>query len=168
MYTDKKGYKIFLSYKEIQIRAVAQSSMRKCFLLYEEMRKYLVRPLVIYDIVTAPFWISLYMRKLLFSVLSVYIRRTPLLDNLKISKNKSLSFCIILPLQNLPYKETIMTMVPWPATRRNCALYSCCHFQTWKHYLQNFWGCVEMWTLVSLCYQRRGTWKNQKYGIKER
>jgi hypothetical protein len=30
------------------------------------------RPLVIYDFATAPFWISLYMRKILFSFLSVY------------------------------------------------------------------------------------------------
>ncbi len=42
--------------------AVAQSYMRKGFLIYEEIRKYLV----IYD-ATAPFWISLYMRKILFS-----------------------------------------------------------------------------------------------------
>jgi hypothetical protein len=42
--------------------AVARSYMRKGFLIYEEMRKYLViymrRPLVIYDFATAPFWIS--------------------------------------------------------------------------------------------------------------
>ncbi len=30
------------------------------------------RPLVIYDFATAPFWISLYMRKILFSFLSVW------------------------------------------------------------------------------------------------
>jgi hypothetical protein len=39
--------------------------------VYEEMRKYLVRyeeaVIVIYDFATAPFWISLYMRKILFS-----------------------------------------------------------------------------------------------------
>jgi hypothetical protein len=43
--------------------------MRKGFLKYEEMRKYLFiqrRPLVIYDSATAPFWISLHMRKLNF------------------------------------------------------------------------------------------------------
>ncbi len=32
---------------------------------------YMRRPLVIYDFATAPFWISLYMRKILFSFLSV-------------------------------------------------------------------------------------------------
>jgi hypothetical protein len=40
-YTDKKGNKIFLIYKEIQSEAVAKSYMRKGFLIYEEMRKYL-------------------------------------------------------------------------------------------------------------------------------
>ena len=30
------------------------------------------RPLVIYDFATAPFWISLYMRNIFFSFLSVY------------------------------------------------------------------------------------------------
>ncbi len=57
--------------------AVAKSYMRKGFLIYEEMLKYLVifeeGPLVIYDFSTAPFWISLYMRKILFSFLSVYL-----------------------------------------------------------------------------------------------
>jgi hypothetical protein len=33
---------------------------------------YMRRPLAIYDFATAPFWISLYMRKILFSFLSVY------------------------------------------------------------------------------------------------
>jgi hypothetical protein len=46
-------------YKEIQNGAVAKSYMRKGFLIYEKMRKYLTkymrRPLVIYDFATAPF-----------------------------------------------------------------------------------------------------------------
>jgi hypothetical protein len=55
--------------------AVAKSHMRKGFLIYEEMRKYLVIyeeavSLIKYDFATAPFWISLYMRKILFSFLS--------------------------------------------------------------------------------------------------
>ena len=37
-YTDKKEKKIFLIYKEIQSGAVANSYMRKGFLIYEEMR----------------------------------------------------------------------------------------------------------------------------------
>ncbi len=37
----KKEKKIFLIYKEIQIGEVAKSYMRKGFLIYEEMRKYL-------------------------------------------------------------------------------------------------------------------------------
>ncbi len=41
-HTDKKEKKIFLIYKEIQIGAVAKSYMKKGFLIFEEMRKYLV------------------------------------------------------------------------------------------------------------------------------
>ncbi len=51
--------------------------MRKSILLYEEMGKYLVirRPLVIviFDFASAPFWIYLYLRKILFYFLSVWI-----------------------------------------------------------------------------------------------
>ncbi len=38
---DKKEKKIFLIYKEIQMGAVAKSYMRKDFLIYEEMCKYI-------------------------------------------------------------------------------------------------------------------------------
>jgi hypothetical protein len=41
-HTDKKENEIFPIYKEIQSGAVAKSYMRKSFLIYEEMRKYLV------------------------------------------------------------------------------------------------------------------------------
>ncbi len=44
--------------------AIAKSCMRKGFLIYEEMRKYLVISHIMYDFATAPFWISLYMRKI--------------------------------------------------------------------------------------------------------
>ncbi len=40
-YTDKKGNEIFLINKEFQMGLVAKSYMRKGFLIYEEMRKYL-------------------------------------------------------------------------------------------------------------------------------
>ncbi len=51
---------IFLIYKEIQSGAVSKSYMRKGLLIYEEIRKYFPiyeerRPLVIYDLATAPF-----------------------------------------------------------------------------------------------------------------
>jgi hypothetical protein len=39
-YTDNKENQIFFIYQEIQSGAVAQSYMRKGFLIYEEMRKY--------------------------------------------------------------------------------------------------------------------------------
>ena len=49
--------------------AVAKSYMRKGFLIYSirkcaNISSYMRRPLVIYDFATAPFWISLYMRKM--------------------------------------------------------------------------------------------------------
>jgi hypothetical protein len=50
-HTDKKENKIFLIYKEIQSGVLAKSYMKKGFLIYEEMRKYLV----IYGFATAPF-----------------------------------------------------------------------------------------------------------------
>ncbi len=43
--------------------------MKKGFLIYEEMLKYspyMRRPLVMYDFATAPFWISLYTKKIFF------------------------------------------------------------------------------------------------------
>jgi hypothetical protein len=42
-YTDKKENEIFLIYKKIQMGAVSKSYMRKGFLNYEEMRKYLTK-----------------------------------------------------------------------------------------------------------------------------
>jgi hypothetical protein len=66
-HSDKKENQIFLIYKEIQSGAVAKSYMMKSFLIYEEMRNmspYMRRPLVRYDFATAPFRISLYMRKI--------------------------------------------------------------------------------------------------------
>jgi hypothetical protein len=61
---------------EIQNGAVAKSYMRKGFLIYEEMRKYLPlqfirRPLVIYGYATAPFWISLLYEENLIFFLSI-------------------------------------------------------------------------------------------------
>ncbi len=55
LYTVKKEKKIFLIYKEIQNGLCAKSDMRKSFLIFEEMLKYLV----IYDFAPDPLWISL-------------------------------------------------------------------------------------------------------------
>ncbi len=52
-YTNKKGKKIFLIYKVIQMRSVAKSYMRKGLLVHEEMRKYLV----IYEEVVSHIWL---------------------------------------------------------------------------------------------------------------
>jgi hypothetical protein len=58
IYTDKKEYQVFLIYKEFQNKAVAKSFMRKGFLIYEIMRKYLTiyeeAVSHIYDFATAP------------------------------------------------------------------------------------------------------------------
>ncbi len=73
-HTDKKENKIFLIYKDIQSGAVAKSYMRKGLLIqYEEMRKYfpIYEEAVSHDFATAPFWISLYMRKIWLSFLSM-------------------------------------------------------------------------------------------------
>ncbi len=74
-YTDKKENKIFLKYKEIQrdrvqshIWLTASSYMGKNLRISSYIRK----PFLIYDFAPAPIWISLYMRKVLFSFLSVY------------------------------------------------------------------------------------------------
>ncbi len=40
LYIEKKENQIFLINEEIQSGAVAKSSMKKAFLIYEEMRKY--------------------------------------------------------------------------------------------------------------------------------
>jgi hypothetical protein len=56
--TVKKEKKIFLICNEIQKRSGTKSCMRKGFLIYEEMCKYLViygRPLVMYDFTLDPF-----------------------------------------------------------------------------------------------------------------
>ncbi len=66
-YTDKKEIQIYLIYKEIQSGAVASSYMGK----YLRISSYMKKPLLIYDFATAPLWISLYMRKILFYFLSV-------------------------------------------------------------------------------------------------
>jgi hypothetical protein len=41
-YTDKKEKKIILTYKENKMGSGAKSYMKKGFLIYEELRKYLV------------------------------------------------------------------------------------------------------------------------------
>jgi hypothetical protein len=53
-YTDKK--EIFLTYEEIQMGSVAKSNIRKGFLIYEEMHKYLtIYEEAVYDFATDPF-----------------------------------------------------------------------------------------------------------------
>jgi hypothetical protein len=58
-YINKKEKEIFLIYQEIVMGSVAKSYMRKGFLIYEEMCKYLTineeAVSYIYDFATAPF-----------------------------------------------------------------------------------------------------------------
>ncbi len=76
-FIDKKENEVFLIDKEIQMGSVAKSFMRKGFLIYEEMRKYLTIyeeavSHTVFDFATDPFRISLFMRKIRFSFLSVF------------------------------------------------------------------------------------------------
>ncbi len=64
-------------YKEIQNGAIAKSYMTNGLLIqymgkYLRIYSYIRKPFLIYDFATAPFWISLHMRKIWFSFLSVY------------------------------------------------------------------------------------------------
>ncbi len=74
----------------IQIGSIAKSYRKKGFLM-QEMRKYLTiyeEPLVICYFATDSFWISLYMRKILFSFLFVKIVLfKQLIDICKISQD---------------------------------------------------------------------------------
>ncbi len=73
--TDKKN-KIFLKYKEIQSGAVAKYNMRKSFLIYEEMHKYLT----IYEKAVSHIWLCncsilhflIYEENLIFFFISVH------------------------------------------------------------------------------------------------
>ncbi len=59
LHADKKENKTFFIYREIQMGSGAKSYLRKCFLIYEEMHKYIFSPymrrlLVIYDFAPDP------------------------------------------------------------------------------------------------------------------
>ncbi len=69
--SDKKENQNFLIYKEIHNEAVAKSYMTNGLLIlymvkYLRISSYTKKPLLVYDFVTAPLWISLYMRKIWF------------------------------------------------------------------------------------------------------
>ncbi len=72
----KKKIKFSSYYKEIQSGAVAKSYLtngRHIYRKYLPISSYIRKPFLIDDCATAPLWISLYMRKIWFSFLSVYI-----------------------------------------------------------------------------------------------
>ncbi len=88
--TDKKEKKIFLIYKKIQMVAVAKSYTR------------------------APFWISLYMRKILFSFLSVQLCQCPSPFTNSLSRT---STCLCLLLSPLTLSISISlspSIAVWP------------------------------------------------------
>ncbi len=77
-HTDKKENQIFLIYKEIQNVAYAKSYMTNSLLMYGPYLRvslYIRKPFLICDFATASFWISSYMRKILFYFLSVHTGR---------------------------------------------------------------------------------------------
>ncbi len=70
----KKENQIFLIHKDIQNGAVAKSYMTNGLLIfgkYLRISSYIRKLFLIYDFATSPLWISLYMRKIWFSFLSV-------------------------------------------------------------------------------------------------
>ncbi len=102
-YTDKKENQSFLIYKEMQSGAVAKSywlTASSYMGKYLRISSYIRKPFLIYDFATAPLYISLYMRKLWFSFLSVYtswlMNRTLLLYSMySISCWSSWEGCIV-------------------------------------------------------------------------
>ncbi len=75
-FTDKKENKIFLIYEEI-LRDRAQSmhiwlTASSYMMNYLRISSYIRKPFLIYDFATDPIWISIHMRKILFSFLSVF------------------------------------------------------------------------------------------------
>ncbi len=72
--TDKKEDKIFLVYKEIQpdrVQSHIWLTASSYIVKYFRISSYIRKPFLIYDFAHDPIWISLYMRKILFSFLSV-------------------------------------------------------------------------------------------------
>ncbi len=103
MCTDKKEKKIFLTYKKIQLGAVAKSYMRKGFLIYEEMRKYLVK----YEEAVSHIWLYncslrnfvIYEENFLFFFITV---ETSFLRKKTVSLECSQGPCLLPPEQNQP------------------------------------------------------------------
>ncbi len=134
-HNDKKENKIFLICKEIQSGAVAKSYMRKGFLIYEKMRKFVVmrRPLVF---ATAPFWISLSMGKFFYIFLSVQY-------NYLIKPATSPLCCVCVP-------EVLSTLF---ITNLRCCVSCCCGCSGCSR------GCCHHWYILT--YDNRDKiWSN--------
>ncbi len=63
---------------------------------YLRIFSYIRKPFLIYDVATAPFWISLYMRKIWFSFLSVYVISTVCEPEELGNKCKKVVFALLL------------------------------------------------------------------------
>ncbi len=91
-YTDKKENQTFLIYRHTVYKDIQKGSVAKSYTVWLTASSYMVKyfcissyirtPFLIYDFATAPFWISLYMRKISFSFLSVYCPCDPILTYL--------------------------------------------------------------------------------------
>ncbi len=109
---------------EIQSGAVTKSYMRKGFLIYS-MRKcanispYMRRPLVIYDFATAPFRISLYIRQIWFSFLSVY-GSTSFVGSLVFMSFGKLRFCFhLVPVKFVGGTTAVLWLRIWTFSKIN-------------------------------------------------
>jgi hypothetical protein len=99
-FTDKKENHVYLIYKEIQSGAIAKSYMTNGLLpsymgKYLRVSSYMRKPFIIYDFATAPLWISLYMRKILFYFLSV------LHQDFQMLWSYGISLCLTWALESL-------------------------------------------------------------------
>ncbi len=96
--TDKKVNQIFLIDKEIQKGSVAKLYMTNGLPIYGMVKylhisSYIRKPCLIYDFATNPIWISLHLRKISFSFLSV----NPFAEYM--DSNKFCWICKQLPLR---------------------------------------------------------------------
>ncbi len=135
--------------------------MRKC----ANISPYMRRPLVTYDFATALFWISLYMREILFSFLSVWshwtVQRRMVPSSLavvavpaacRLAAHATAQSCGRLPTSS-PWCRSIMTPPP------GCVVYTC-SFVTWnrfhctvqyRHTIHEVGSGMLMLTYANLC-----------------
>ncbi len=138
MYTDKKENKIFLIYKEIQMGSGDKPYMRKGFLIYEEMRKYLV----IYEEAVCHIWLC---------------NRSRL--NFLIYKK---SVCILYMKQHFVHEFPFSMAVQWMFQLEDMHLIGR-QSSNHAHNMQNIWNWTGMQPPFVLFYTNLlGVWCNNK------